>query len=262
MTFNCECGFHAELSAKQLDRIAASGGRVKCPKCGKRSELSGEKGTKKSSDTPPAIGVPNTRATTEALFDFGEVVEPQPMTDTIELEAVDAASTETSMEPKKWDTKDWIQVAACLFALLFSVFALIRSSVSGEGTHSVAELESELDRRDKEILKTIGKALELSGPQTAEKCRSLSVVDTAGKTRILLYSDDSTIGTGITIADDNGKTRLEILQTKEGQSLVRHYDRNGVIRAGSGIVFAKEFKEGLGAFTTFDAEGKLIIPNR
>ncbi len=37
MNFDCGCGFHAELSAKQRERIAVSGGRVKCPKCGKPS---------------------------------------------------------------------------------------------------------------------------------------------------------------------------------------------------------------------------------
>ena len=49
MNFDCECGFHTELSAKQRERIAVSGGRVKCPKCGESSTV----------DVP--IRVPNQR---------------------------------------------------------------------------------------------------------------------------------------------------------------------------------------------------------
>lgn len=40
VAFVCECGFRAELSAEQRERLAASGGRAKCPKCGKSAKVS------------------------------------------------------------------------------------------------------------------------------------------------------------------------------------------------------------------------------
>ncbi len=48
--FVCECGFRVELSAEKRERLAVSGGRAKCPKCGK---------TGKSVESKPAAKLPD-----------------------------------------------------------------------------------------------------------------------------------------------------------------------------------------------------------
>ncbi|MFM9961844.1 MAG: hypothetical protein ACKV2Q_11535 [Planctomycetaceae bacterium] len=66
MAFVCECGFRAELSAEQRQRLAASGGRAKCPKCGKintppvakvTTGVTADKSTESESSIEHALGL-------------------------------------------------------------------------------------------------------------------------------------------------------------------------------------------------------------
>lgn len=266
MAFVCECGFRAELSAEQRQRLAASGGRAKCPKCGK---INTPRIPNEMAVEPPQISSSHGNEI-EALLGMTEDTRPnepsQQSHDPVEsVAAVSPPRGETidgGKSRSRSPSKDYVLFGAIGCNLFLSLvafgFPLSRVEDVLKLQKRVTELENELEHKDQEILKTVGKALDVMGPHIAEKCRSLSVVDADGKTRIMLFSDDSTLGTGIEFYDNHAERRLQIVVEKNGQSVVRHFDRNGRVRVGSGIIFTKDVKEGVGAFLTYDAEGNLI----
>ncbi len=142
--------------------------------------------------------------------------------------------------------------------LLLSV-AAIGLSVSKSAEVSrlqkrVAEWEdAEKQRRDDNAL-AVARAFVTVLEITDVKVSSLTI-QPVGKTPIIELGPTDKGGALIAIKDSDSKTRLQLEVESNGNSIVRHYDRNGVPRTGSGLLYTAQSPSGLPFFTRMDANG-------
>ena len=264
MNFVCECGFRAELSAEQRQRLAASGGRAKCPKCGKiiTPRIPNEMAVE-----PPQISSAHGNEI-EDLLGMTEGTPPNkpsqqsadPVESVVTVSPTKGATIDGGKSRFRMTTKDYFLFGAIgcnlFLSLLAFGFPLSRVEDVLKLQKRVAELETKLDKQSKDNSLSMARAFTSVLEVTDVKMSSLTI-QPIGKKPIIELGSSNKGGALIAIKDADGKTRLQLEVDSKGNSVVRHYDRNGVARTISGLLYTDKSPSGLPFFTGLDANGNV-----
>lgn len=123
----------------------------------------------------------------------------------------------------------------------------------------INELESASEERDNQVqdyFRDFVQKFEDGLAKSGLKMRSLAIVDESGNTRIQFLTKDG--GSHLAFFDANKKGRLNLSLDADGNSVIRHFDRNGVVRADSGVAYPEGNPGGISFFIAGDADGKPI----
>ncbi len=122
----------------------------------------------------------------------------------------------------------------------------------------INELESASVERDNQVqdyFRDFVQKFEDGLAKSALKMRALAIVDDSGNTRIQFLTKDGV--SHITFFDVSKKGRLNLSLDAEGNSSVRHFDRNGVARLVSVLAYPKDLPGGSAAFIRTNANGEI-----
>lgn len=253
MTFVCECGFRAELSAEKRQRLAASGGRVKCPKCGK---INTPRIPNEMAIEPPQIS----SAHGNEIDDLLGLNSAEPSPPVAEREEVRVADTSVgTLEAGKW--KQRLPLVLSSIALLMTVGLMVfgRDSDKSGLVKRIERQEKHIKELDELVLKF--ENVKSKGSMVAQDrahfdalsadfifCKTLGVGTSADDIRAVIGVNEKQTEFGI--LDANKKQRLSIVVFHDGGSFVRGIDVNGKVRSVVGVG-----KNEAGVLTLFDAEG-------
>jgi len=231
MNFVCECGFRAELSAEKFQRLAASGGRVKCPKCGKRSTL---RIPNETADEPAQVSTAQGSEIEDLLGLSGEAApneQSQQSGIPVESAATFSPTKDTTVVGGKWhfrlETKDYFLIAAIgcnlVLSLLAFGFPLSRVDDVSELRKRITELDAKLSKSGGSVTKTNEGTFDVLHARVVT-CQHVFVTNAAGKPRIMITHDETTEQTSLTMLDSHGE-RLSMKIDRDGTSCFRALDK-------------------------------------
>jgi len=254
MDFVCDCGFRAELSAEQRQRLAASGGRAKCPKCGKiiTSRIQNEMAVE-----PPQ----KSSAHGNEIEDLLGLNSDEPSPPVAEREQVSGAGTNVgALEAGKW--KQRLPLVLSSIALLMSLGLVVfgRDSDKSQLVKRIERQEGHIKELDELVLKF--ENVKSKGSMVAQdqaqfdalsadviRCKNLAVADKDGRIRFLLGTTDDRVQLSLT--DVEQKPRISLIVSDDGRAVLEASDTASKTRLILGVG-----KTNAGTLAIVDAEGK------
>ena len=230
MDFVCDCGFRAELSAEQRQRLAASGGRAKCPKCGKIITPRIPNGMAVES---PQISA----AHGNKIEDLLGLKSDAPSPPVAEPEQVSRAGTNVgALEAGKW--KQRLPLVLSSIALLTSVGLMVfgRDSDKSGLVKRIERQEEHIKELDELVLKF--ENAKSKGSMVAQdraefqlleadmiRCKTFGVVDQKGKIRFVIGVNDKHVQLSLASADE--KPRVSLIVEDGHRAVMEVTDTDG-----------------------------------
>ena len=251
MAFVCECGFQAKLSAQQRQRLATSGGRAKCPKCGKICTVSE---LDVATDDSPELATESPTSIENALgLNLDEPRQPIEMSETVKTAGTNVAA----LAPSK--LKQRLPLALSSLALLISVAAFFRPTLQSQDDKDVKsetrlsaledafnKLDEVIDQRAMDIAIKWSRVRETT---TFLKGRGVILIDDDKRERFRMGTNSEQEAV-MEILDRDGKPRVVLNVKADGSSSVQSLNASGRMRTMMG-----QIDGGMSAVTVYDYSG-------